>query len=375
MEVATRPFGSGSLFEGLRGAAAALLVLVATAGPARSEVVPLPGFDVGTGETSVSGLSSGGYMAVQFEVAFSSSVKGAGVIAGGPYFCAQGDAIRATTVCSCTLFCPTVGETDTAALIRATDRNAARGAVDPTANLARHRIWLFSGAFDTIVPRPVMDELERYYRHYVGGSDVFYEKGLEAGHGQPTADFGNPWCGAEADPFINRCGYDAAGELLRWIYGPLDPPNTGRLGGEFVRFDQTPFLADPTAHGLDTTGWLYVPAACRAGARCRLHVAFHGCRQAQGFAPAPGLPAYGTTFVRHAGYAEWADTNGIIVLYPQAAPAPSEGNPLGCWDWWGYDDPDYALKRGRQMAAVKGMVDRIAGGVASGPPPAGGAGR
>ena len=109
-----RPFGSGSLFEGLHGVVAVLLVLVATAGPARSEVVPLPSFDVDTGETSVSGLSSGGYMAVQFEVAFSSSVKGAGVIAGGPYFCAQGDVIRATTVCSCTLFCPTVGETDTA---------------------------------------------------------------------------------------------------------------------------------------------------------------------------------------------------------------------------------------------------------------------
>jgi len=370
-----RPFGSGSQLKGLHGVAAVLLALVVTAGPARSEAVPLPSLNVAIGETSVSGLSSGGYMAVQFEVAFSSSVKGAGVIAGGPYSCARGDVIRATTVCSCTLFCPTVGETDTAALIRATDRNAARGAVDPTANLARHRIWLFSGTLDTIVPRSVMDELERYYRHYVGGPNIFYEKGLDAGHGQPTADFGNPWCGDEADPFINKCGYDAAGELLRWIYGPLDPPSAGRLGGEFVRFDQTPFLADPTAHGLDTTGWLYVPAACRAGARCRLHVAFHGCRQAQGFAPAPGLPAYGTTFVRHAGYAEWADTNGIIVLYPQVAPVPSEGNPLGCWDWWGYDDPDYALKRGRQMAAVKGMVDRIAGGVASGPPPAGGAGR
>src|SRR3954451_3533114 len=196
-----RPFGDGSLLERLHGVTAALLVLVATAGPARSEVVTLPGFNVDIGETSEAGLSSGGYMAVQCEVAFSSSVKGAGVIAGGPYFCAQGDVISATTVCSCTLFCPTVGETDTAALIRATDRNAARGAVDPTANLARHRIWLFSGAFDTIVPRSVMDELERYYRHYVGGPNISYEKNLGAGHGQPTTDFGNPWCGDEADPF------------------------------------------------------------------------------------------------------------------------------------------------------------------------------
>ena len=278
-------------------------------------------------------------------------------------------------MCSCTLFCPTVGETDTAALIRATDRNAARGAVDPTANLARHRIWLFSGAFDTIVPRPAMDGSERYYRHYVGGSAVFYEKGLEAGHGQPppipatvVRRGGRP---LHQQVQLRRGGRAAALD----IDGPLDPPNTGRLGGEFVRVDQT--RSSPTR---PRTAWTRP-----AGSTCRRPAApapAAGCTspstaagRPQGFAPAPGLPAYGTTFVRHAGYAEWADTNGIIVLYPQAAPAPSEGDPLGCWDWWGYDDPDYALKRGRQMAAVKGMVDRIAGGVASGPPPAGGAGR
>ena len=32
---------------------------------------------------TVSGLSSGGYFAVQFHVAFSSTIKGAGIIAGG----------------------------------------------------------------------------------------------------------------------------------------------------------------------------------------------------------------------------------------------------------------------------------------------------
>ena len=218
-----------------------------------------------------------------------------------------------------------------------------------------------------------MDELERYYRHYVGGSAVFYEKGLEAGHGQPTTDFGNPWCGAEADPFINRCGYARRASCCAGSDGPLDPPNTGRLGGEFVRFDQTPFLADPTAHGLDTTGWLYVPAACRAGARCRLHVAFHGCRQAQGFRPRPACRPTGprscVTPATPSGPTPTASSSCT-----RRRP-PARATPLGCWDWWGYDDPDYALKRGRQMAAVKGMVDRIAGGVASGPPPAGGAGR
>ncbi len=39
-------------------------------------------------ETSVSGLSSGGFFAVQLQVAHSSIIKGAGIVAGGPYNCA-----------------------------------------------------------------------------------------------------------------------------------------------------------------------------------------------------------------------------------------------------------------------------------------------
>lgn len=34
-------------------------------------------------------------MAVQYEVAFSASVRGAGVVAGGPYYCAAGSALNA----------------------------------------------------------------------------------------------------------------------------------------------------------------------------------------------------------------------------------------------------------------------------------------
>ena len=41
------------------------------------------------GETSVSGISSGAFMTVQLGVAHSADVKGVGVTAGGPYFCAE----------------------------------------------------------------------------------------------------------------------------------------------------------------------------------------------------------------------------------------------------------------------------------------------
>jgi len=79
------------------------------------------------------------------------------------------------------------------------------------------------------------------------------------------------------------------------------------------------------------------------------------------------MVTFGMTYVRNAGYNRWADTNRIIVLYPQAT--TSSGNPNGCWDWWGYDDPNYAVKSGRQMAAVKQMIDRIASGGTALPAP------
>jgi hypothetical protein len=58
----------------------------------------------------------------------------------------------------------------------------------------------------------------------------------------------------------------------------------------------------------------------------------------------------------------------MIMLYPQAT--ASGPNPNGCWDWWGYDDPNYAVKTGRQMTAVKRMIDRIASGQMGLPAPA-----
>ena len=133
--------------------------------------------------------------------------------------------------------------------------------------------------------------------------------------------------------------------------------------GNVITFDQSAFLAQPTAHGMGSTGYAYVPDACANGARCKLHVAFHGCLQ--------GASRIGETFVRNAGYNRWADANRIVVLYPQATASLQQGNGNGCWDWWGYDDAHYMWREGRQVSAVMRMVDRIAGGTtAEAPPPA-----
>ena len=50
--------------------------------------VVLPALNVDTSQITVSGLSSGGFMANQLGYAYSATFKGIGVFAGGPYMCA-----------------------------------------------------------------------------------------------------------------------------------------------------------------------------------------------------------------------------------------------------------------------------------------------
>lgn len=335
----------------LMRAVLAFAMLLACAG-ARPQTVSLPALK--TTQLSVSGLSSGAFMAVQFDVAFSASVIGAGIVAGGPYYCARGNVSKATSVCSCTGFgrCQvSSGATDVANLVTITSQNASRGAIDPTARLASHRIWMFSGAADTLVPQAVMVDLESYYRNYIPSQQIRFKRDLQAQHAMPTDFYGKP-CTTLGSPYISNCAYDAAGELLQWIYGGLSAKTSNKPAGAFIQFDQSEFLPNPTSHGMAATGVLYIPPGCEGNASaCRLHVVFHGCKQD---------PAnIGETYVRNAGYNGWADTNRIVILYPQATSTPM--NPNSCWDWWAYDDAGYALKMGRQMQAVKRMTDRLAG--------------
>jgi hypothetical protein len=335
--------------------------------------VTLPNFSIEIHQTSVSGLSSGAFMAVQFGVAYSAVVKGAGVIAGGPYYCARGDVTTAITICSCTglpffFSCRVApGATKVNELVGITDQNARDGTIDPSSNLARHRVWMLSGNADSIVPQAVMNDLHAYYGHYVNRANIHYKTDLPAQHAMPTDSFGGD-CSKLGTPYINNCHFDAAGELLKWIYGAdLQPKNSGRLNGRLVEFSQREFFADrtPTAHGMADSGFLYVPKSCETGngQRCKLHVAFHGCQQDSG--------SIRDTYVQHAGYNQWADTNHMIILYPQTA--SSRNNPKACWDWFDFDgdNPDYAKKSGRQTAAVKAMIDRLAGMTAAPVPGAG----
>jgi poly(3-hydroxybutyrate) depolymerase len=318
-------------------------------------VEPLAALSADARSPTVSGLSSGGYMAIQLQVAHSSRVKGVAALAAGPYYCAQGSALAAYYNCATPGTWTPLPSSDR--LKVQAERYASEGRIDATANLAAARVWLFSGSRDRTVERPVVEAAAQFYARFDVKNIALNSRA--AGHAMITDNAGGD-CGTSAPPFINDCDYDAAGALLAHLLGVLGPA-AAKAGGQLVQFDQKPF-ADAHAHAVSMadTGYVYVPQAC-ATQPCKVHVAFHGCRQ--------NAETVGDRFARDAGYNRWADTNRLIVLYPQTIArygvAVSAGrwsyvyNPRACWDWWGYTGALYATKAAPQIRAVMAMVERL----------------
>ena len=320
-----------------QGLAAALWL--AAAGPGAAE--PWPALRIDPSMTTVSGLSSGGYMAVQLHVAHAATFRrGAAAVAAGPYYCAEGQPQHATGRC---LF---HGSPIPVEALQATARRwAALGLIDDPALLAASRVYLFSGRLDSAVKQPVSDELQRWYAAFVPPAQIRYRNDVAAEHGMVTDDYGNA-CATRGMPYIQNCGVDVAGELLAHLYGPLQPRSDAPFG-RWLNVEQHEFVA--RFRGMGPEARLYVPQACEASPGCRLHVVLHGCGQ--------NVDDVQETYVQRTGYTRWADSNRIVLLFPQTSPEATNS----CWDWWGYTGADYARRSGAQIAAIKGMVDRLAG--------------
>jgi hypothetical protein len=317
----------------------------------------------------VSGLSSGGFFAHQFHVAHSALVTGAGIVAGGPYGCVETianphwphpplDWFSAALV-ACTHYsgdrfwglrpAPPRAEDSLAHVLEA----RRRGAIDDPANLADDRVWLFRGREDEIVPGAVAATLKALYEA------LGRTRGAVARRAERPAAPGQPWHAGRQVPRRQQVpeeGLLGAPGRPSSSNAAATPPN--RCSGTSIRRASTtrrrtrtpraPWppstrpsssTAATAAAGLSGVGYLYVPAACQGGG-CRLHVAFHGCRQN---VDARGADRAHDDFVRDAGYNRWAAANRIVVLYPQAT--ESALNPNRCWDFWGYTGPTTAPGR------------------------------
>ncbi len=331
-----------------------MAMLVSFASLAVAVEKKLPAYNVDLQQTSVSGFSSGGFMAMQFHVAFSSTIFGVGVIAGGPYYCTQGHWFALWFYLSqCTNPSFWASKPRAAKLVAHARRFARRQEIDDLDHLRDDKIYIFSGTEDRSVRPSVVAQTKSFYELAgVPTENIQSVDRIHTGHAMITAGYGGA-CEKTTSPFINNCDYDQAGAILRHIYGKLNPRHRSPMGsGEIIEFSQATFIRNPNSHSLSEKGYAYVPKSCSEGGLCRVHVVFHGCQQTTSM--------LGDLFYMHAGYNEWAAMNNIIVLYPQLVPARWT-NPNGCWDWWGYDSADYYNKAGPQMVAVMAMIKHLAG--------------
>ena len=176
---------------------------------------------------TVSGLSSGGFIAHQFHIAYSDLVRGAGIVAGGPFGCAErvpnpwvfgaAPLLRAqAATLSCThvagskllgLPVPPPRVEDSLAVVAEARR---AGTIAVPSHLAGTRVWLFRGEADELVPREAFDALASLYRR-LGVAEpnllVRPNDGPKAAHGMPVSDFPERGplparaCGAYGPPF------------------------------------------------------------------------------------------------------------------------------------------------------------------------------
>ena len=347
---------------------------------------PLPAFTADLTRCSVSGLSSGAFMTVQLHLAHSAMFAGAGIIAGGPYRCAE--SFRAASfiaedayVQNALFVCmnPLIPEAapNPERLLAVARQTANDRLIDPLENLADDRLYIFTGTEDTVVNSSVVETTRRFYELLgVPAANLKFVGDVPSGHAILTTNLEDNPLDANRPPYINRQpgARMQSWDILEHIYGPLNPPSE-RLGGRLLRFDQREFFGDQSRASMSVYGYVYVPKSVEEGARCRVHVALHGCKQGynyvnlvNGRADIENEPPYGSRYFMTTGYNHMADSNDIVVLYPQVE-GVDDGqaqNPDGCWDWWGYSSedeayPDYYSKQAIQISAIHAMLQRLGG--------------
>ena len=299
---------------------------------------------------TISGISAGAAMTVQFEYAYSSLVRAAGVIAGLPYQCSQGQLATG-------LMCMEAPSTINAGNLETDAKLAADfDYIDPIINLQNHTVYLFSGIFDTLVSPGAMLVVQQMYKDF-GVTKLTSYFNYTAEHAWITNYAGNT-CSYLGSPYINNCDLDFAGVFLAASFEGMSLPWNKTRGimnpSSLITFDQTAYGANVLFNSMDTIGYLYIPQAClNTTTRCHLHVNFHGCTQDR--------QSLGNEYVTYTGLNEWAESNNIVILYPQAAPNSLFENPNACFDWWGYASKNYAYKGGGQMGIVRAMILGIGG--------------
>lgn len=162
-----------------------LVASVAEAKPPRTDI-------------TVSGISSGGAMAAQLHLAYSSVVSASGIVAGPPYWCAQDTLIYALSECleGPALLIPV------SKLIGQLQSYVQAGSADSTSNLKNDPVYIFSGTSDHTVVQDVVKVNEQIFSSFGAHIQTNYDS--PANHAFVTNQFGGPCELLNFENFINN---------------------------------------------------------------------------------------------------------------------------------------------------------------------------
>ncbi len=313
----------------------------------RADTPPLPALRIDAERVAVAGLSSGAYMATQVHLAYSERIRGAALMAGGPYGCAQAD--LNTALGPCMQAQPTAPDAE--ALAERVRERAASGALAPLKGLEGDRVLVLHGREDRKVAPAVGAAAADLYRSLQRDAPTLaVEARLDGafGHLLPLAGEGDE-CVDPGAPYVGRCGLDAPGLVFEQLFGAAPRP-AKEPAGQLRSFSQSALIGEGPDPILADTGYLYVPPQCE-GETCGLLLAFHGCQQ--------NADKVGEAFVRGGGFNRWADAYGVVVLYPQTRASYAPLNPNACWDWWGYTGEHYDTREGAQLRWVARALEAL----------------
>ena len=226
------------------------------------------------------------------------------------------------------------------AMVSYTQASAAAGRIAPLDGVARAPIWVMEGGNDTCARQIPAGSYAFYRRLTARQSSVVFKVVAGAEHGfvtdrTPTCASCQP-CGT-LGAMVQECGFDMAHAMLTHLLGPLSP-RVSPIASHLMTVNQSTFWpADAKTEqdiGMDRAAFVYVPAECAAAASggqnkstCRIHVIYPGCFCSVATSP-PGRPSTGIDIVTYGGFNDWAESNRIIMLYPQHA-------TIACWQGCG----------------------------------------
>lgn len=295
-------------------------------------------FSIYANQLTISGISSGGFMANQMATIYSSQFDGVGTVAGGYYYCAEDYLPKkieqdkntigtlnlfffepTTKVITDTLnpfmiingakpntwFRPSatnpiyqsvsicMGDPKKGKLPRDYYfKNIQENLVDSNLNFSKQRAFIYHGKVDSVLQIKMIDRMKEFYKMVGVKTENIKVSVGEGSHNFPTDKEGQIECGEESVPYVASCKLDIAKDILEYLTQTKLEKANPELN-HIYKIDQTVeaknIIKNETeweqpVYSVASYGYMYANDFCLNNpGECKVHVALHGCKMSDSY--------------------------------------------------------------------------------------------